>query len=77
MSNDVVLRLKKISGQVDGIVKMVNKGSECTDVIVQFQAVIGALNRAFMLYLKDNLSQCVCNGDIDLMSRILGIITKR
>ena len=43
---DVVNRLRRIQGQVAGIVTMIDEGRDCGDVMVQVAAVSRAIDRA-------------------------------
>ena len=42
----VVKRLKRAQGQIGGIVKMIEDGRECQDIVTQMAAVSKALDRA-------------------------------
>jgi len=52
-------RLKRVEGQVRGLVKMVEDDRYCIDVVNQVQAVIAALKKAEGEILKDHISHCV------------------
>lgn len=43
MSDQITNRLKRIQGQVEGIVKMYDECRECSDVVTQIAAVRAAL----------------------------------
>lgn len=43
MDDKVLVRLKRIRGQIDGIVKMYEECRECSDVVTQIAAVRAAL----------------------------------
>jgi DNA-binding FrmR family transcriptional regulator len=43
MTDPVLVRLKRVSGQVEGIVKMYEECRECTDVVTQIAAARAAL----------------------------------
>ncbi len=55
----VIKRLKRIEGQVRGIVRMLEEDRYCIDVLHQMQAVKAALARAESELLKDHASHCV------------------
>jgi DNA-binding FrmR family transcriptional regulator len=54
-----VSRLRRIEGQVRGLVRMVEDDRYCIDVITQLQAVRAALKRVEEEVLKDHVAHCV------------------
>jgi DNA-binding FrmR family transcriptional regulator len=52
-------RLKRIEGQVRGLVRMVEEDRYCIEIIDQVQAVIAAARKVEAEILKDHLSHCV------------------
>jgi DNA-binding FrmR family transcriptional regulator len=52
-------RLKRIEGQVRGLLKMIDDDRYCIDVITQVQAVTAALRKVEGEILKDHVSHCV------------------
>ena len=63
--NDVVERLRKVEGQVGGIIRMIESGRECADVITQVSAASRALDRAGFRLLASGLRQCIVDEDSD------------
>lgn len=55
----LILRLKKIEGQVRGIQKMIEEEKYCIDVITQSSAVKQGLSSVEDLLLENHLSHCV------------------
>ena len=55
----VIVRLKKIEGQVAGIRKMIDAETYCVDVLHQFSAVQGALSKVTQKILNAHLHTCV------------------
>ncbi len=55
---DVVNRLRRIQGQVAGIVTMIEDGRECGDVMVQVAAVSRAIDRAGFKIISAELQAC-------------------
>jgi CsoR family transcriptional regulator, copper-sensing transcriptional repressor len=55
----VLKRLKRIEGQVRGLVRMVEEDRYCIDVVTQISAVRAALRRAEEEVLSDHLGHCV------------------
>lgn len=56
---DVKQRLKKISGQISGIDKMLDDGRYCVDIIQQLLAARAALNKAALLVIESHAKSCV------------------
>ena len=52
-------RLKRIEGQVRGVLKMVDADRYCIDVITQVQAITAALKKVEGEILKDHVTHCV------------------
>ena len=55
----VLKRLKRIEGQVRGLVRMVEDDRYCIDVVTQISAVRAALKRAEEEVLNDHIGHCV------------------
>jgi len=76
--------LKKIEGQVRGIMRMIDDERYCVDIITQLQAVVGALGNVQDAILKKHLEGCVTasmrsagQGDQDRkVQEVLDIIKK-
>lgn len=52
-------RLKRIEGQLRGVIRMVESDGECRDVVMQLSAVRSAVDRAIGVIVSDNLETCV------------------
>lgn len=52
-------RLKRIEGQIKGIMKMMEENKDCRDVVTQLSAVRTAIDRTMGLVVSKNLEQCV------------------
>jgi DNA-binding FrmR family transcriptional regulator len=52
-------RLKRIEGQVRGIVKMIEEDRYCLDVLTQLRAVRAALVRVETGLLQEHLNHCI------------------
>lgn len=48
---DVVSRLRRVEGQVSGIIRMIEEGRECKDVVTQLAAASRALDKAGRSYV--------------------------
>lgn len=58
-SKPTVNRLRRIEGQVRGLIKMLEDDRYCIDILHQMQAVKSALARAESEILKDHAATCV------------------
>jgi len=55
----VLKRFKRIEGQVGGLIRMVEVGRYCIDIVTQISAVRAALRRAEEEILRDHVGHCV------------------
>jgi len=58
VSTEVLTRLKRARGQLDGVIAMIEDGRSCTDVVTQLAAVSKALDRAGFKIVATGLRQC-------------------
>ena len=63
----VVRRLKRAQGQIGGVIKMIEEGRDCADVVTQLAAASRALDRAGFKIIATGLEQCSVsdNGNAD------------
>lgn len=59
----VINRLKRAQGQLSAVVRMLEEGAECKDVVTQLSAVSKALDRAGFAIITTGLEQCLTNPD--------------
>lgn len=52
-------RLKRIEGQVRGIIRMMEEEKQCQDIVTQLAAVRNALDRAIGVVVSNNLEECI------------------
>ncbi|MFD1863532.1 metal-sensitive transcriptional regulator [Planococcus chinensis] len=52
-------RLKRIEGQLKGVLRMIEKNDDCRDVVTQLSAVRSAVDRTIGVIVSENLEQCV------------------
>ena len=55
----VVKRLRRAQGQIGGVIRMIEEGQECSDVLTQLAAAARALDRAGFKIIASGLCQCV------------------
>jgi DNA-binding FrmR family transcriptional regulator len=61
---DVIKRLRRAQGQIGGVIKMIEEGRACADVVTQLAAASRALDRAGFKIIATGLKQCAASeGD--------------
>ena len=55
---EVATRLRRVQGQVAGIIAMIEEGRDCGEVVTQLAAVSRALDRAGFKVVANGLQQC-------------------
>jgi len=58
----VTKRLKRIEGQVRGIIKMVEDDKPCDDILIQIGSAKAALHKTGQVVLEGHLHHCVLDG---------------
>ena len=58
----VLNRLSRAQGHLDAVRRMVERGEDCSAVLVQLSAVISALNSTGRVILKDHIAQCIVDA---------------
>ncbi|WP_413453071.1 metal-sensitive transcriptional regulator [Georgenia phoenicis] len=59
----VVNRLKRAQGQLAGVVRMLEEGRDCEDVVMQLSAVSKALDRAGFAIIASGMRQCLVESN--------------
>ena len=59
----VLNRLRRAQGQLAGVIRMLEEGSDCEAVMTQLAAVGKALDRAGFQLVTQRLKECVTDGD--------------
>ncbi len=55
----IVRRLRRAEGQIGGILRMIEEGRDCTEIVTQVAAVSNALDRAGFAIIATGLKQCL------------------
>jgi DNA-binding FrmR family transcriptional regulator len=63
--SEVVKRLNRVQGQLGGVVRMIEEGRDCADVVTQLAAASRALDRAGFKIIATGLKQCLEQDDQD------------
>ncbi len=78
---DVLLRLAKAAGQVQGVSRMVNADRYCVDVLTQIAAAQKALDGAARVITRNYLERCVTDaiegGDPLIYDELMRVIDRR
>jgi DNA-binding FrmR family transcriptional regulator len=56
---DVKNRLKRIEGQVRGVLRMMEEETNCREVVTQLSAIRSAVDRAIGVIVAKNLEVCI------------------
>ncbi len=69
-SNDVVLRLRRLEGQIRGIQRMIEEGEECKSIVTQLAAARGALDRVGFKLMASALVDQGPDADMDELEKL-------
>jgi DNA-binding FrmR family transcriptional regulator len=61
--SDVIKRLRRAEGQLAGVIRMLEAGRDCEDVVTQLAAVSRALDKAGFAIIAAGLEQCITAGE--------------
>ncbi|MDR1323727.1 MAG: metal-sensitive transcriptional regulator [Candidatus Margulisbacteria bacterium] len=64
-----IARLNRISGQLDGVKKMITERRYCPEILIQLKAVRSALRSVESNILKSHLESCVAESFADRRER--------
>lgn len=56
---DIKRRLKRIQGQIGGVLRMMEEQKNCKEVVAQLSAVRNASDRAIAQIVAENLQRCL------------------
>lgn len=59
----VVNRLKRAQGQIGGVIRLIEEGRDCRDIVHQLAAVNRALDKAGFAIISTGLRECLKNPD--------------
>jgi len=61
-NENTLRRLRTVEGHLRGIIRMVEQGDNCLDVLRQIKAVEGALNKVSSHVMENHLNSCVSSA---------------
>jgi DNA-binding FrmR family transcriptional regulator len=59
----VINRIKRAQGQLAGVLRLLEEGRDCEEVVTQLAAVSKALDRAGFAIVSSGLQHCLTSGD--------------
>ncbi len=76
----IMNRLNRISGQINGISKMIENDAYCNDVLIQLSAVKNSVKSLSTHILENHLYMCVTrdleNGDLDSIDELISLFKR-
>ena len=60
--NAVTRRLKRIEGQIRGLIRMVEEDKSCEDILIQIGSAKAALHKTGQVVLEGHLHHCVLDA---------------
>lgn len=64
-SQEMKNRLKRLEGQVRGVIRMMEEEKHCKDVVTQLSAVRSAVDRAMGYIVAKNLEACIREANVE------------
>lgn len=58
-TNEMKTRLRRIEGQIRGVLRLMDEGKSCKEVVSQLSAVRNAADKAMAQIVAENLQQCI------------------
>ena len=76
----IINRLNRISGQINGIIKMIENDAYCNDVLIQLSAVKNSVKSLSTHILENHLYKCVSkdleNGELDTIDELISLFKR-
>ncbi len=80
--NKIKNRVKRVEGQVRGILRMMEEEKDCKDLVTQMAAVRNALDKTIAVVVSTNLEECIreqlSNGEAtdELIQEAVNLLVK-
>jgi len=58
----LIKRLKRIEGQIRGIIKMIDAGNGCEDLLIQISSIRSSVNKTGQFLMEEHINNCVIEG---------------
>ncbi|MBQ5890515.1 MAG: metal-sensing transcriptional repressor [Clostridia bacterium] len=76
----IINRLNRISGQINGINKMIKNDAYCNDVLIQLSAVKNSIKSLSTHILENHLYTCIANdlenGNFDSIDELISLFKR-
>lgn len=59
IKEELIIRLKKIEGQIKGVLKMIEEGRDCDEILIQVASLRSAVNKIGVIILENYLKMCI------------------
>ncbi len=59
VKNDLIQRLRRIEGQTRGVVRMIEEGRDCQEVLQQLAAIRAAVQQASIQVMRSYALECI------------------
>ncbi len=66
----ILNRLRRAQGQLGGVIRMIEEGQTCRDVVPQVAAVSKALDRAGFAIIAGGLRECTSSSDAQASAEV-------
>lgn len=79
---NLIVRLRRIEGQVRGLQRMIDEEKYCVDILTQINASRGALKKVALKILDKHVNGCVKNaiyeeeGEEEIIAELIDVIDK-
>jgi CsoR family transcriptional regulator, copper-sensing transcriptional repressor len=79
--DELTTRLRRLEGQVRGIIKMVDEEQYCVDILTQIAAVQSALEKVSLGVLEDHVKGCVAEASgsergPEVLDELVGVLER-
>lgn len=61
----IAKRVKRAQGQLGAVVRMLEEGRNCNEIVIQMSAVSKAINTAAFTLISANMKECIVEGKSD------------
>lgn len=69
-------RLKRAQGQLAGVIRRVDEGGDCEEIVIQLAAVSKALDRAGFAVMAAGIQECLSQPDPDARDETMARLEK-
>ncbi len=58
----IIKRVKRAQGQIGAVLRMLEEGRSCDEIVIQMSAVSKAINTAAFTLISSSLKECILDG---------------